>query len=430
MRTWRIASLALNGLRRSPLRVTLTALGVAIACGALVSMVAFALGLQRQIETPMRLLALLNDIHVSPKEGERAKNAPILDDEAIDRLAQLPGVSAAYPNIRLRGIKIRRGDHTENCVAVAIPREAQMLGVAEEFLLAGRFLNEGHAPEAILGAPLLHALGFTSPQAAIGQTLILEASGLLADMAKSFTFQRKELSVTVVGVYDLPMIVPGPIRPGLLLPVDLMKQVPGAYFESALTRLKAGGDASMAGYGSVTVHVREPADLDRVEKQIKALGFQTSTTLSHFNEMRVFFIFLEVFLAAVGTVALVVAGLGIVNTLLMAVLERYQEIGICKAIGASQGDLVVLFLTEAGFIGLLGGLGGLLLGRIVSYGLEVAVGIYAGHQGATAPPHVFAFPLWLLGGTLLFAVVVSVVAGVYPALLAARVDPIRALRRG
>jgi putative ABC transport system permease protein len=302
--------------------------------------------------------------------------------------------------------------------------------VAEEFLVAGRFLGEGHAPDAILGAPLIRPLGVASPEAAIGQTLTVEASGLFSDMARSFTFQRKELSVTVVGVYDLPMIVPGPLRPGLLLPVDLMKQVPGAYFESALTRLKAGGDAATAGYGSVTVHVRDPAQLDSVERQIKALGFQTNTTLSHFNEMRVFFVFLEVFLAAVGTVALVVAGLGIVNTLLMAVLERYQEIGICKAIGASQGDLVVLFLTEAGIIGLLGGVGGLMLGRLVSYGLEVAVRIYARHQGAVAPPDVFAFPAWLLAGTVLFALVVSVVAGVYPALLAARVDPIRALRRG
>ena len=114
------------------------------------------------------------------------------------------------------------------------------------------------------------------------------------------------------------------------------------------------------------VRVREPADLAAVEEQIKNMGFQTSTMLSHFKEMRTFLIFLQVLLGAVGTVALVVAALGIVNTLLMAVLERYQEIGICKAIGASDGDILVLFLTEAGMLGLLGGLGGLLLGRVVS----------------------------------------------------------------
>jgi len=139
---------------------------------------------------------------------------------------------------------------------------------------------------------------------------------------------------------------------------------------------------------------------------------------------------LQVLLAAIGTVGLVVAALGIVNTLLMAVLERYQEIGICKALGASDGDLVVLFLTEAGIIGLLGGLGGLLRGGAVSYGLEVAINAYARAQGVTSPLDVFAFPLWLLATTMIFAIVMSVLAGVYPALRAARVDPIRALRRG
>ena len=138
---------------------------------------------------------------------------------------------------------------------------------------------------------------------------------------------------------------------------------------------------------------------------------------------------MDVLLASVGTVALVVAGLGIINTLLISVLERYQEIGICKAIGASDGDLVVLFLTEAGIIGLLGGVGGLLLGRVVSWLLEMGVNAYARSQGLTAHLDLFAFPLWLLAATVLFAVVISVLAGVYPALRAARVDPIQALRR-
>ena len=145
--------------------------------------------------------------------------------------------------------------------------------------------------------------------------------------------------------------------------------------------------------------------------------------------MRTFFVFMDVLLAAVGTVALVVAGLGIVNTLLMSVLERYQEIGIYKAIGASDGDLVVLFLTEAGIIGVLGGLGGLVLGRAVSWGLEIAVNVYARTQGVTEHLALFAFPIWLLVATVVFAVTVSVLAGVYPAIRAARVDPIQALRR-
>ena len=159
MRAWKIAWLALDGLRRRPLRAALTALGVAIAAGALVSMMAFALGLQRQIETPMRLLSLLNDITVSPKE--KIKNAPVLDDAAIDRMASLPAVAAAFPNIRLRGLKVRYKDKSESCLAAGVPREAGLLGVSEEILVAGHFLSPGRQKEAILGAQLVRSGQYT-----------------------------------------------------------------------------------------------------------------------------------------------------------------------------------------------------------------------------------------------------------------------------
>jgi putative ABC transport system permease protein len=287
----------------------------------------------------------------------------------------------------------------------------------------------GDAPEAILSERLVRNLGFESPEKAIGTTVTLEATGLSPEEAETFRFHRKELKVKVVGVYSMPRMGPRIMGNGVVLPVELMKEIPGIQFAPALASLRAGGAATGAGYQRATVRVRRPSDLASVEQKIKEMGFHTRTLLSELEEMRTFFVFMDVLLASVGTVALVVAALGIVNTLLMSVLERYQEIGIYKAIGASDGDLVVLFLTEAGMIGLLGGLGGLALGGAVSWVLELAVNAYARRQGVTFPLELFAFPAWLLAGTVLFAIVVSIVAGVYPAVRAARVDPIRALRR-
>ncbi len=207
-----------------------------------------------------------------------------------------------------------------------------------------------------------------------------------------------------------------------------MKQLRGMYLESAWSIVENGGDLKSAGYGSATVRVRDPGDLDVVEKRIRAMGFQTKTMLARLQDMRRFFLAIQVLLSVVGTIALTIAALGIANTLLMAVLERFQEIGVCKAIGASDGDLFVLFLTEAAIIGLLGGLSGIALGWLMSCGLEAAATVYANRQGVTGRLDLFAFPLWLLAASLGFAIVVSVVAGIYPALRAARVDPIRALR--
>ena len=427
MRYFQIAWLAFDGLRRTRLRTALTTLGVAIASGALVSMVAFAVGLQYQVEAPFRMLALLNNIQVMPIESEQGKGAPVLDDAAITRLGKIPGVVSAYPDIRAQGVKFRHGDKTEMGLAIGIPREASLFGVEEDIIVAGRFFSTGNKPEAIIGTALLSGLGFKSAKEAVGASLTLEATGFMPEKDKRFSVQRKELTVEIVGVYEAPPLMPGAAKRAVALPVELMKEVPGVRFEEAMNLLKA--DAEAAAYAMATVRVRDPGSLERVAQTIREMGYNTKTVVSRLNGMRTFFVFLQVLLAAVGSVALIVAALGIVNTLVMSVLERYEEIGVYKAIGASDGDLAVMFLTEAATFGVIGGVGGLGLGWGVSWVLGIAINVYARREGATEPLDLFAFPLWLLAATVLFALVVSVLAGVYPAIRAARVDPIRALRR-
>jgi ABC-type antimicrobial peptide transport system permease subunit len=221
----------------------------------------------------------------------------------------------------------------------------------------------------------------------------------------------------------------GPMAKTVVLPLELIREIPGMRLHRAMESLRAGQDPADAGYQRVTVRVARHSDLLAVNTSIQAMGYDTRAALARLDEMRSFFVLIDVLLAAVGTIALVVSGLGILNTLLMSVLERQQEIGIYKAIGASDGDLVILFLTEAGIVGLVGGLGGLLLGRCASWVLDLGINVYARHHGVTAHLGIFSFPPWLLVSTAVFSALISILAGVYPALRAARVDPIRSLRR-
>jgi putative ABC transport system permease protein len=140
------------------------------------------------------------------------------------------------------------------------------------------------------------------------------------------------------------------------------------------------------------------------------------------------FIILGAVLGGIGAIALLVAALGIINTMVMAISERTREIGIMKAIGASNRDIRRIFLGEAGFIGLVGGVGGLLIGWLVTLIAGFALRMYLRGQGVEASMITFPMPWWLILASIAFATLVALAAGIYPARRASRLNPLEALR--
>ncbi len=440
MRTWELMRQALASVLRSRTRSALTILGVAIACGALVSMVAFAVGLQEKIEAPFQELGLLNNIEVFPRpprndrdhRHDHDETSPserlVLDDDTLTRFEKIPGVDYAYPDLRLSSVEVRHGEQKQSAYAMGVAREITSSVVYEDLLVAGAFFGMESRPEILLGESVASDLGFDSPEAAVGSEVELRAEGLVAESDRTFNLTEEELRLKVVGVFRPPGATANFRRNSVLVPIELMRNLPGSLMEGAL-RGRAGGPVTTQGFGRIIVRAKSPLLVREVDTQIRELGYDTRSLISRLENVRRAFVFVEVLLAAVGTVALLVAGLGILNTLLMSVLERYQEIGLYKAIGASSGDVRTLFLTEAAVLGLLGGLGGLLLARVVVALLQFAIDIYARRQDVDGVADVFAFPWWLLGGAVLFSAVISILSGLYPAHRAASVDPIQALRR-
>jgi len=136
---------------------------------------------------------------------------------------------------------------------------------------------------------------------------------------------------------------------------------------------------------------------------------------------------LDLFLGIFGSLALAVASIGIVNTLVMAILERRREIGIMKAIGASDVDIKKLFFFEAGVMGVFGGVVGVALGWTIGRIINLGANIYLKRQNFP-PEQIWSVPWWLVAGAILFSIIVSLVSGLYPAARAARLDPVQALR--
>jgi putative ABC transport system permease protein len=181
-------------------------------------------------------------------------------------------------------------------------------------------------------------------------------------------------------------------------------------------------------YSMLTVRMKSAAYAEIVEDAVKKMNFSAYSYLDATRSMRRFFAVLDMFLGIFGSLALAVASLAIVNTLVMAVLERRREIGIMKALGASDIDVKKLFFAEAATMGLIGGALGVALGWIIGRAINFGSNLYLHKIMKMPTENLWTVPLWLVAGAIGFAVLVSVLAGIYPAARAAKLDPVQALR--
>ena len=449
---------AWSNLWKKKLRTFLTTSGVVIGIGALVCMFAFGQGVQQNIRDQFDEMDLLNYINVSPKNGRGADpvhvdpdaphistappqtvvdpNAPVevLDDAFIAQVMQIEGVEAAFPEMRFPA-QVRLGEKEQFTLVQVVTSRACNSELIQ--LRAGEPYRSDEPNEVILSDSLLRRLGNSKPETAVGteveiRTITLDFSvASLMRMAFAKGDQRLPVSnqrytFKVVGVVErMGFGGPMPIRSDVFIP-------PGAADRMRKLVLTGVSDLfqpaeKMAGYSTVTIRVASPAQVAPVKAQLEARGLRTFALMDQLAEMRTGFIIMDMFLLAVGMIGITVASLGIVNTMVMSILERYREIGIMKAVGATDGDVQKIFLFESGMIGLLGGVFGLALAWVVSFVINQVVNGFTSGQGVPFIQY-FSFPWWLCFGAITFSVAVSLIAGIYPTLRAARVDPVVALR--
>ena len=391
-----------------------------------------------------------------------------LDVTTREQLAQLPHVIDVYPEFRFTG-DLRFGPSGHLTPITSLPISAAGSDSLDD--MQGHFFSSPNAHEVILQTDVAADLADSQhlqPADMLGKDLVLRYAGREPltpparpgardqnpDQAQNRSKNRAEdraedrvaapdddvlgfsvissrVSLRVVGIVATEAVASGASafgRSGAYVPVAVAEEL-GVVQGNDMGEVIRESTLGEAGrhYSNLTVRVERPADVPAVEDAVRQMGYSPFSLLDLTRNLRRLFAILDLLLGIFGSLALAVASLGIINTLVMAILERRREIGVLKALGASDKDVRQLFFAEAGVMGLLGGVLGVVLGWGIGHAIQLATNYYLSQQ-QIPPEDIWSVPVWLVASAIAFSLLVSLAAGIYPASRAARLDPVEALR--
>ena len=444
MKIFDLVRLILGNLSRRKARVALTAIGVVIGTAAVVILVSLAIGLQKNANEQLYGIGDLTQIQVMPayemmegggggmvvqvgggggKEGQ-PQPARLLTNSALDELRAIPGVESVIAREYLMTgvlIKYQKMEGGSGIIGVDALDLASLRLEATE---GGTELGRG---TVVIGAMV--ANNFYDPRQRPGQEpppppqLYGQQIQLVISKYDSQGNEiRKNLSVRVTGVLKETR---GESDWTIYFPLDQIK---------SLNEWAQGRriNYNKEGYSQVIVKVQDVEQVLDISDQITQMGFQAFTPQSFVQGINNFYVILQFIFGGVGAIALLVAAIGIANTMAMSILERTREIGLMKAVGATNRDVLAIFLGEAAGIGFIGGLGGVIIGWLAGQGINVIALVYlanqAGQQGGMPPSIAVYTPVWLPVFALIFSTIIGMISGLYPALRAATMIPVLALK--
>ncbi len=414
-------------LRRMKMRLALTSLGVVIGTSAIVLMLSLGIGLQKNITAELGNVG--SATHIIVMGGMMAPGAAEqqpLNDRAIEEIKTLEHVETVVPALMLHSLQaVSYKKHDGYLNAQGVPMD--------EIAKLGYTVETGRLPrnekEILLGA-------------GAGQAFSTGAGRL--STLKNADLVGKRLIATFIeipadpGASEMAHQEPAEVKRKLTV-VGVLSEVDMQVDQSAFVTLDAAIDFNGMSrrrptYEQVTVKVDTPVVAADVEKELQGQGYSTYSLRSMQEGLKNTFLIIQGVLGALGGIAMLVASLGIANTMTMSIYERTREIGIMKAVGASNRQIKRVFLGEAAFIGILGGLGGLLFSAtgaaLANLFVQGLIASQSTASGGTMPQTRSFFDI--SPGLALFAITfaagVGLLAGVLPAVRAANLDPLTALR--
>jgi putative ABC transport system permease protein len=414
-----LLALAVANYLRSKLRSSLTTLGVTIGTALVVVLIALASGAERNVRDQILSIGDLRSVTVQPAapgSGGFTFTPKTITDDTVERFRAIEGVRAVYRTFDTPvGVLLEGGDD-----AVVRPIGIDPgAPVDRGLLVAGRHLEPTDRGAVVLPSNLARVAA-GDPVGAVGREITLRLGGTVRFGGRTFfgSGLPQELRLRVVGVFD-----ESASSTQARIHVDDALEAGARNRATTVDVLR-----TTVGYSGVTIEAADADDVGAIAQAVQGLGYSSFSLKQIVEQIDQGFGIFKGILGGIGGVALLVAALGIGNTMVMAVLERTREIGIMKAVGASPRDIRRLFLGEAVMVGVVGGVLGVLLGVAAGKLIEFVVRFLNPPRAGQTPPEIFTVSPLLVLGAFALAVAVALAAGWLPSRRAMRMSPVQALR--
>lgn len=445
MRPDDLFSIGVNNLVKRKLRTFLTLLGVIIGTAAIVVLVSLSNGMDESFKNQIEQMGSLNNIDVMKPYGNgpgpsRPNGAKLkLDDKAVKTLEAIPHVEAVLPvketymriwvgrqvadksiigtdlsKLEIFGAKLLKGHSAsaQNTVVFGFsadqdfynPRDQGNMG-----MMGGGWTEPPKPGEEVPYKPKLNLM----------TKLILTADYDYPDNRNSAPDQKKAKKFKAKGVGVLSRTGNYSIDYSAYVSLKTLKQM---IKEDAKLLDNRDAIRNLEQYDRMIVRVDNIDYAADVQQQIKAMGYEANSLMDIINEMKKTSQVMKLVLGGIGAVSLLVAAIGIANTMVMSIYERTREIGVMKVIGADLVDIRNIFLVESGLIGLTGGI----IGVILSYGVSAIINMIAGSQMGGQQISLIDFKLVLFG--IAFSTGIGLISGYSPANRAMKLSVLNALR--
>lgn len=459
MRASDLLKLAAGNLRRRRTRTVLTVLGVVIGTASIVVMVSLGLGMNRSLVKSFQdsgSLTMITITNYGDGMGSGKKSAPQLTDKTIDNFSKIPHVKGTSPSLGVY-VTAKSGPYeaTYNIIGVsqAYLRELKLAsgsppapGGELSLVYGNQVLNSFHRGKNWMKSYTVDPekqtifYSFPAPESSAASagsgaasTPAGQGPGDSGASASSQPAPQKKFILKAAGIIEGGEDDYSQESNNCYTDIDSFKKLLKKIYKKDLVpspaRNKNGKPLRYYVYDEAYVFADHMDNVAAVQKEITDMGYSCYSNTEWLKQTQGTLRITQMVLGGIGAVSLLVAAIGIMNTMMMSIYERTKEIGVMKVLGCDMGDIRNMFLTESAMIGLLGGIAGIFL----SFGISAIINFFTKKYGAeimgfSGGGSLSLIPLWLLGFAVLFATLVGMISGYIPSVRAMRLSPLAAIR--